>query len=155
MTQVKDKTDQKLNRALAELMGWRVIQSHTAETGGGAPYYQLVAPGFGGRHYREPEDTWKYVPDYCTDPAASLEVQTAAIKENYIKYVSTLCDILDGESDEMSGELSPEAVADMLTASPRERAEAAYITLQDVEQQMISEPCCLVGRCQECDPITE
>ncbi|OME58202.1 hypothetical protein BSK59_08440 [Paenibacillus odorifer] len=137
MTQVKDKTDQQLNRALAELMGWRVIQSHTAETGGGSPYYQLVAPGYGGRHYREPEDTWKSVPDYCTDPAASLEVQAKAIADNKLIYLNALLSLVSpgediqfglGGSMEVVG-YNIDGTSAMLTASPRERAEAAYITL--------------------------
>ncbi|ETT46220.1 hypothetical protein C171_28232, partial [Paenibacillus sp. FSL H8-237] len=65
MTQVKDKTDQQLNRALAELMGWTNIQIVETE--------RIWA--------RKPDDGWSkelpdhqwsdYVPDYAGEPAAS------------------------------------------------------------------------------------
>ena len=124
MTQVKEWSNQELNRALAELMGFTVIQSHDAKEGGGAPLYQLTGPGFTGRYDRKPENTWKSVPNWSSDPAASLEVQTKAIEVDHKTYIKNLAAQTNGSRSTFDG-----VVAELLNASPRERAEAAYITL--------------------------
>lgn len=134
MTQVQTMTNQQLNRALAELMGYTVIQSHDAKEGGGAPLYQLTGPGFTGRYDRKPENTWKSVPNWSSDPAASLEVQTAATANSGIKYLHNLSDVVEPDEPgyQQDGELiayTLEHTINLLNASPRERAEAAYITL--------------------------
>lgn len=72
----------------------------------------------------------RFVPNYCTDPAASLEVQTKAIEINPREYVRNLQE-LKWECS-FSG-ISMKRIADLLTATPRERAEAAYITLSQKE----------------------
>ncbi|OMD76888.1 hypothetical protein [Paenibacillus odorifer] len=111
MTQVKDKTDQQLNRALAELMGWTDFKED----------------GHGGMWATAPDFRWtNKMPDYCTDPAASLEVQAKAIEVDSVGYVRNL-EIAKWEK--IMAPLARKEVSVLLTASPRERAEAAYITL--------------------------
>ncbi|WP_339245851.1 hypothetical protein NST58_01630 [Paenibacillus sp. FSL R10-2796] len=107
MTQVNDKTDQQLNRALAELMGINIPK--------GTMGYLMFADS----------KVW-----YCTDPAASLEVQAKAIEVDAQKYVRALQDTKYAES---AANLGLIRVSGLLTASPRERAEAAYITLQGAQ----------------------
>ncbi|MEK4880159.1 MULTISPECIES: hypothetical protein [Paenibacillus] len=68
----------------------------------------------------------RFVPNYCTDPAASLEVQTKAIEVDHEGYLLNLMDAVYGGYVAASSD----RIAGLLTASPRERAEAAYITLQ-------------------------
>jgi hypothetical protein len=109
MTQIQ-LTDQRLNRALAELMGWKEL----VEYDDGAIY------GF------PPDDRWSNrVPNYCTDPAASLEVQIKAIEADHKNYILNLTEIVGAQHPTLDL-----YIAALLTASPRERAEAAYITLQ-------------------------
>ncbi|KAA1180673.1 hypothetical protein [Paenibacillus sp. B2(2019)] len=125
MTQVKDKTDQQLNRALAELMGYSV----TAKKG-----YWLKNPD--GTIIADPfsrsteEIAWTWAPDYCTDPAASLEVQAKALELNYKAYIDHLDEFVNTDELAICSEPSYRAIASLLLASPRERAEAAYVTLQ-------------------------
>lgn len=69
----------------------------------------------------------RLVPNYCTDPAASLEVQTAAIKANESLYLDTLNEVVNKGAAVVKW--GYHTVATMLTATPRERAEAAYLTL--------------------------
>ncbi|OME09591.1 hypothetical protein, partial [Paenibacillus odorifer] len=127
MTQVKDKTDQQLNMALAELMGYTVEWSKTQER------WSLML----GRKIRATssgtEDLiWSYAPDYCNDPAASLEVQAKAIEVDAALYLKTLSAIVYGTTYAKVEEYDLIALIEvkrLLLASPRERAEAAYITL--------------------------
>ncbi|QUL57545.1 hypothetical protein KDC22_14340 [Paenibacillus tritici] len=128
MTQVQEWSNAELNRKLAELMGYTVIQSHDAKEGGGAPLYQLTGPGFTGRYDRKPENTWKSVPNWSSDPAASLEVQTAAIEKSQVDYLLNLSKVTNPNADDFAP-WTPTEIIKLLTASPRERAEAAYITL--------------------------
>jgi hypothetical protein len=123
VTQVKDKTDQQLNRALAELMGYTVKPSTQSGV------FSLMMGGKIKATSNAPEELiWSYAPDYCTDPAASLEVQAKAIEvdaELYVRYLNLLfC------SDHVWDALYPDQISKLLNASHRERAEAAYITLQ-------------------------
>ncbi|OMC92951.1 hypothetical protein [Paenibacillus odorifer] len=126
MTQVKDKTDQQLNRALAELMGYKVRLKGSC--------YWLVNPT--GEEYANPfgrnseEIVWTWVPDYCTDPAASLEVQEKALELNYKAYIDHLDEFVNTDELTICSEPSYRAIASLLLASPRERAEAAYVTIQ-------------------------
>lgn len=123
MTQVKDKTDQQLNRALAELMGWTKIQILESD--------RIWA--------RKPEDEWSsnvpdyhwsdYVPDYCTDPTASLEVQAKAIEVDEANYFANLLSLKQVPTSHSL----LDALRAVATASPRERAEAAYITLSSLK----------------------
>jgi hypothetical protein len=120
-------TDSELNRALAELMGYTIY--HYDKDYEENCYFMLMDTDFDpvepddGRRKTE-ERAWNDTPDYCTDPAASLEVEQAAIKVS-TRYVDTLVEVMKPENMAYSRA----CVAELLTASPRERAEAAYITL--------------------------
>lgn len=130
MTQVQAMSDPELNRALAVLMGAKVVQTHNAAEGGGAPWYRLQGGGCRGRYERIANDTWKHVPDYCTDPAASLEVQAAACKINKAAFIGNLSYVLLGKSCAYLEAVSLELAADFCMATPLQRAEAAYMTIQ-------------------------
>jgi hypothetical protein len=121
MTQVKEWSNPELNRALAELMGYRIEKAGS--------FWLLHKDGYftGSVHYEE-EKAYEMLPDYCTDPAASLEVQTAAIAKYDKRYVVELDRIVN--PDDQQHEWEESEIAKLLTASPRERAEAVYITLQ-------------------------
>lgn len=123
MFKLTEMTNTHLNRKLAELMGYTVEPSvqigvHRLIKGG---KIQATSSTYEGL-------MWSYAPDYCSDPAASLEVQAAAIEINPREYVRNLQE-LKWECS-FSG-ISKIKVAELITASPRERAEAAYMTLQD------------------------
>jgi hypothetical protein len=96
----QEMTDQQLNVALAELTGF-------------------------------PAD--KLTPNYCNDPAASLEVQAAAIKANDRQYAINLAKRLEWDGDDLeysdNDVFSYTGVTVFMLASPRERAQAAYMTL--------------------------
>ncbi|OMD69170.1 hypothetical protein BSK48_16980 [Paenibacillus odorifer] len=111
MTQVQNKTNQQLNMVLAELMGWKNIEGHAGD-------------------YLHDSGRWlrSHIRDYCTDPAASLEVEAKAIEVSADRYVSNLDALVNPEPIQEGW--GNHEIARLLTASPRERAEAAYITLQ-------------------------
>ncbi|ETT55213.1 MULTISPECIES: hypothetical protein [Paenibacillus] len=128
MKRVQTMINQQLNRALAELMGWTNIQIVETE--------RIWA--------RKPDDGWSkelpdhqwsdYVPDYAGEPAASQEIQTAACAKNKTLYIGNLSYIMLGKSCLYLDAVSLELAADFCNASPRERAEAAYITLQGARE---------------------
>ncbi|KWX71591.1 hypothetical protein AMQ84_27085 [Paenibacillus riograndensis] len=110
MTQVKEWSNAELNRRLALLMGYtedkcypgRVVKGNVVTT---------------------PKD-------YCTDPAASLEVQEKAIEDDFEGYVYNLNEIKYRGYEAMTFKI----ISEMLTATPRERAEAAYMVLSQVRE---------------------
>lgn len=125
-------TNSELNRALAELMGNKVGRK--------------VDYGFKPEYDRDvialPNDRYKFIPDYCGDPAASLEVQTAALNLNAREYERNLAVVTwqEGGAKLISWDgprisMSPVGLSKLLTATPRERAEAAYLTLSQVSGQ--------------------
>jgi hypothetical protein len=121
MTQVQTMTHPELNRALAELMGYTVEPS--VQIG----VFRLMKGGKIQATSSVPEElVWSYAPDYAGDPAASLEVQTAAMKVYAEYYVLHLTDVVAPHSPD---EWEIATIIALLSASPRERAEAAYITL--------------------------
>lgn len=131
MTEVSKMTDQQLNRALAELMGY-----HVATFGGTPKYHRLLgsAGEFIGKTDSDIRKVWNQAPSYCTDPAASLEVQAAAVAKDGIRYLHNLSDVV--EPDEVAFQQDGEMIAytlehtvQLITATPRQRAEAAYMTL--------------------------
>lgn len=106
MTQVKEMTNPELNRTLAELIGV----------------------------YRPDIDSeWEAVPDYCTDPAASLEVQAAAIAKDKEAYIRNWLLCKYGKPITYYTSVSLPVAAEIADSKPRERAEAAYQTLQGVK----------------------
>jgi hypothetical protein len=133
MTQVQTMTNQQLNRKIAELMGYTVEPS--VQNG----VYRLIKGGKIQATSSVPvELIWSYAPDYAGDPATSLEVQTAAIAKDDEGYVRTLYTVQARAKTGMNinpndikhwPNMSISIIAILLSASPRERAEAAYITL--------------------------
>ncbi|WP_340398006.1 hypothetical protein NST50_14010 [Paenibacillus sp. FSL E2-0202] len=125
MTQVQ-MTDHQLNRALAELKGYTVY--HYDKDVPERCYYLLVDPTGDYSTIERPTEAiaWLDAPWFTGDPAASLEVQAKAIEVDAQKYVRALQDTKYAES---AANLGLIRVSGLLTASPRERAEAAYITL--------------------------
>lgn len=76
----------------------------------------------------------KLTPDYCNDSAASLEIQALAIAKNAINYLANLSEVIEPDEPgyQQEGELiayTLEHTIKMLVATPRQRAEAAYMTL--------------------------
>ncbi|HBS44700.1 MAG TPA: hypothetical protein DEA91_10030 [Paenibacillus sp.] len=125
MTQVKDMTDQQLNRELTELQGYSVKISSVSPR-----WYSMINPQ--GREFgviQMSEDlVWnEYAFPYCTDPAASLEVQTKAIEVDAQGYLYNLATVVNGY--EAADIWEDDEIISMLKATPRERAEAANITL--------------------------
>lgn len=104
MTEVSKMTDAALNRALAE----RLEPSMESWNEGWFPGCEII-------------------PDYCNDPAASLEVQAAAMDKNEIGYMAHLT-YRTGHDYHVG--LTHETAASMLRATPRQRAEAAYMVLK-------------------------
>lgn len=122
MTEVSKMTDAALNRALAVLMGYKMFTSRSMP-----PYHKLISPAGAlvGKSSSSERIVWRdNAPDYCTDPAASLEVQAAAIKADYKAYIMHLTEIVKYISAGIDS-----YIASLLTATPRQRAEAAYLTL--------------------------
>lgn len=117
MTQVKEMTNTELNRKLALLMGW--------QAGGDPNKKRDFVWWIDDNRFRLPEE-WSP----CSDPAASLEVEQAAIKADAAGYMRNLVAVKWGRQDSAElTELSLVGAADLHTATPRERAEAAYQTL--------------------------
>lgn len=111
MTQVKEWSNPELNRALAELMGYTESGQFYLNSEGEIAHVVV---------------TWHP----ASDPAASLEVQTAAMKANPALYCDTLDRLVNPKFCEGKGEYWHETeVYGLIDVRPRERAEAAYITL--------------------------
>lgn len=139
MTQVQTMTNPELNRALAELMGYSVSSEQGRGYGLKNPAGVIIADPFS----RNTEEiAWSWAPNYCSSPAASLEVQTAAIAINKLVYLNKLLSMVSPSDDIQFGlggtmevvGYNIDGTAAMLSATPRERAEAAYITLQGVKK---------------------
>ncbi|MDG0053053.1 hypothetical protein MMB75_05120 [Paenibacillus sp. P2(2022)] len=72
----------------------------------------------------------KLTPNYCNDAAASLEVQAKALMTAGKEYTMCLTKILTDSFEIEVPENDPYWIATLvLTATPRQRAEAAYMTL--------------------------
>ncbi|SEI76418.1 hypothetical protein [Paenibacillus polymyxa] len=120
---VKDMTDQQLNQAIGELMGYTVEKE---ATGGYALKYNGKDQG---KRWMRAVFAWEQAPDYCNDPAASLEVQAKAIELDRVAYVNSLYEACyEFKRDKDSG-WDAINIAFLLNATPRQRAEAAYMTL--------------------------
>jgi hypothetical protein len=118
---VKDMTDQQLNKELSliemQQLGWKLVRDS-------GPWIKPDGSYSTGR-YR----------NYCSNLAASLEVQAKAIEVDAASYVQNLQEIKWGH---MFTETLLLRIAELINASPRERAEAAYMTLssQDLHPLM-------------------
>ncbi|HEY2492707.1 MAG TPA: hypothetical protein VGI33_07345 [Paenibacillus sp.] len=131
--QVQTLTDQELDEWLAvNCMGWRE-EEHPEVHGTGQWMAEYEFPV-----YFKPDGSFILSGDFapCTDPAASLEVEKVAIEHNFDAYVQNLAIVKWGEPDDdvedtaVWNKTMRYSIAELLTASPRERAEAAYMTLQ-------------------------
>lgn len=105
MTQVKEWSNQELNRNLAAEMNYIPLSNAWDD------YHQCHG----------------MIPRWSSDPAASLEVQTAACKVDGERYIWELAIIQGWVGGKI---ISRKEGVRIATATPRERAEAAYITLQ-------------------------
>lgn len=126
MTQLQTMSDQELNRKLAELMGYTVRTYRNGRQ-------VLIGPNLRIVSEKEcfPAQVWDDAPEYCTDHAASLEVQEKAIEVSGVDYARNLVRLKSEPSDSRVLEHYPYGIVTVaLTASPRERAEAAYMILQ-------------------------
>ncbi|MEK5415116.1 hypothetical protein [Paenibacillus sp. FSL L8-0708] len=118
MTQVKGMTDQQLNRALAELMGWKLVYRIDGnETNEGTEYWET------DKGFRQ-VDFWE--PTTCQSD--SSEVQAKAIEVDAQWYLNAISQVVNGYIPE--GTWEDDAIIAMINASPRQKAEAAYITLR-------------------------
>ncbi|MEK5142563.1 hypothetical protein [Paenibacillus sp. FSL M7-0134] len=112
MIDMLDMTDQQLNLQLEILLGAKEDRHREGNV-------------IKGTYSTSPKD-------YCTDPAASLEVQAKAIEVDAALYLKTLSTKVYGatyEEVEKYDLIALIEVKRLLLASPRERAEAAYLTL--------------------------
>lgn len=124
MTQLQTMSDQELDEWLAvNCMGWRE-EEHPEVNGTGQWMAEYEFPV-----YFKPDGSFVVSSNFSpsTDPADSLEVQAKAIEVDEPEYFTQLL-ALKGVLDNYSLFAALNAVA---LASPRERAEAAYMTLQD------------------------
>ncbi|OAB36996.1 hypothetical protein PMSD_09980 [Paenibacillus macquariensis subsp. defensor] len=127
MTQLQ-MTEQQLNRALTEIQGYSV-----RKTGEHPDRYRMVNPNgqeFGIFQLTEGLVWNEYAFPYCSDPSASLEVQAKAIEVDADEYVGNLNSVM---CEDMSNDAywTNEDIAILLQATPRQRSEAAYLTIKD------------------------
>ncbi|MMZ51335.1 hypothetical protein D1872_130710 [compost metagenome] len=104
--------DEKLDFALAGLLGW--VNWWDGE--------RLTWVDGATKEFRRKVTDWQP----SNDPAASLEVQAKALEidtDTYIRHLGAL--ICDRAADHYN----IYSIAKLLNASPRQRAEAAYMTL--------------------------
>lgn len=79
--------------------------------------------------------SFEFLPNYCTDVAAARRAQAKAIELDAERYVKILADVVGVfQWDECEGNLHPEVVAWLLSATPRQISEAAYITIQEAQK---------------------
>lgn len=130
MTEVSKMTDQQLNRALAELMGYSVERRYWCGNPEMGHYALLNPDGEVCASGASEHGAWNQTPNYEGDPAASLEVQAAAIAKHkgwYFRHLLTLKNV----DLQASPVVAYEAIA---LATCRQRAEAAYMTLKGEEE---------------------
>jgi hypothetical protein len=128
MTQVQTMTNPELNRKLAVLMGYRVSAWDTN-------YFMLYQGIKEVSPWCTENGAWTYAPNYCSDPAASLEVEKASIEKSPYLYPKILEGLIEWDDQDEIGEdyirfNSYANISRLLISTPRQRAEAAYITLQ-------------------------
>ncbi|MGR6763177.1 hypothetical protein ACU1JV_15170 [Paenibacillus sp. T2-29] len=128
MNDLKQMTDQQLNDALRILLGWTKIGEHPDGHFGcwQTPEGRMLGNITGGKGM-----------DYCNDPTASLEVQARALEVYPISYTKNLMwgrwrgELADYTQLDNEEWIKLSAIRSLLNASPRERAEAAYMTLSN------------------------
>ncbi|MEC4569328.1 hypothetical protein L8C07_25615 [Paenibacillus sp. CMAA1739] len=134
----QDMTDQQLNRTLAELIYnarecRRDTDSLVVIIGDFGTYntHPLTGDWKKAKWRVTAEEAWTDIPNFSSDPAASLEVQAKAIEVSADKYVSNLDVIVNPDT---IGDWTNDEIAKLLIATPRKRAEAAYMTLSSQNQ---------------------
>lgn len=114
MIDMLDMTDQQLNMHLEILLGAKEDRHRKGNV-------------IKGDYSTSPKD-------YCVDPAASLEVQARAIELDAEGYVLNLSNqVAESLLRKTTSPYYGTLVSRMLNASPRERAEAAYMTLSNLD----------------------
>ncbi|MCP3778783.1 hypothetical protein [Paenibacillus sp. MZ03-122A] len=81
----------------------------------------------------------KLTPNYCNDAAASLEVQAVAINKDEEGYIRNWLLNKHGKSVMAFTAVSLRTAAEIANSSPRERAEAAYMTLSSQDLHPLRE----------------
>ncbi|MNW56482.1 hypothetical protein D3C74_341990 [compost metagenome] len=134
MIDMLDMTDQQLNKELAILMGYKVVAHDHYR-------HQLIAPeGCSSKYLEVTEmEAWRGAPNYCLNPAASLEVQAVAINKDEEGYIRNWLLNKHGKSVMAFTAVSLRTAAEIANSSPRERAEAAYMTLSSQDLHPLRE----------------
>ncbi|WP_264453500.1 hypothetical protein [Paenibacillus polymyxa] len=112
-----DMIDEKLDFALAGLLGWVNVWDGV----------RLIWVDGATKEFRRKVTDWHP----SSDPAASLEVQAKAIELDRVAFVNSLyeaCYEFKRDKDSGWDEIN---IAFLLNASPCQRAEAAYMTLSN------------------------
>jgi hypothetical protein len=133
MTQVQTMTNPELNRKLTELLGYKVVQDEV--TG----MFRMMNPQ--GKEFGMSRPTeglvWnEYAFPYCSDEAASRDLQMKVTEEDAEEYVGHLHYILEDKISDSPHWIGKD-IAALLNASPRQRAEAAYITLSSERSKQL------------------
>ncbi|MDN4085945.1 hypothetical protein [Paenibacillus polymyxa] len=134
---VKDMTDQQFTRKLAELIYnarecSRDTDSRVVIIGDFGTYntHPLTGDWKKAKWRATAEEAWTDIPNFSSDPAASLEVQAKALMTAGKEYTKCLTKILTDSFEIEVPENDPYWIATLvLTATPRQRAEASYMTL--------------------------
>lgn len=130
---VKQLNDSDLADKLAEAMGWK-LDDHPAISGTG----QWMAEYDYGVFYKQDETYQERLSwEPCDDWEQAHEVQAKAIEVDacmYVSYLSILKSVdiyhIDWSQHRIDGKyIKDHEVADLLTATPRQISEAAYLTL--------------------------
>lgn len=109
----KEMTDAALNRALAERMGYTLGRKVDY---GFKPEYDMDVIAL-------PNDRFMFIPDYCTNEKDASEVQAAAIAKDADGYVSHVAKSQGWTAGTI---INRAGAARIASATPRQRAEAAY-----------------------------
>lgn len=112
-------SDDELNKAVAsEVMGYTVMDDYRDHMN---EYAEQI-------YYDKKSKISKFSP--CSDVAPSLEVQAKAIKIDGEGYVDNLIAVLDAGQFYTSDGFDTFGISMLLQATPRQRSEAAYLTIK-------------------------
>jgi hypothetical protein len=140
---VKQLTDKKLNIAIAKLLGYKAVK-----VGGQPKYSRILSPDdqLLGKTSVVEQLAWESaIPKYSSEVVHSREAQAKAMSKDFEAYIYNLGEVLRVHEEHFvqvdlgytSGiqHVYIGAVAHMLQATPRQIAEASYITLQEVQHE--------------------
>ncbi|APB75605.2 hypothetical protein [Paenibacillus polymyxa] len=108
-----DMIDEKLDFALAGLLGWVNVWDGV----------RLIWVDGATKEFRRKVTDWHP----SSDPDASLEVQAKALEASYVKYCEELRKVTNPTGKWYSDAI--ELAASLLGSTARQRTEAAYMTL--------------------------